>query len=217
MNHKALEKIFGTQMTRKVEHAKQFLKPDDVVLEISLDASVGDFSGFLNTLLDDKTKHSVLLSFKSKEECKRLRELADAKYDIFTDPAKLDLSYSAVFVTEENEPNLKALLEFVQTNTPRLIVWEWKNSNIYEQLHKSLHAHMKLNGYHPHVVGYENVYLNYAPEQVKSIPNPPTASISHYVYSILFLFALVFAIHSLSGYFFCNIAPTVKSLANRPM
>ena len=217
MNYAAIEKIFGAPMSRKIEHAKQFVKPDDTILELSLQVSAGNFSGFLNTLLDDKTKQSVLLSFKNEEECKNLRELAEAKYEIVTDATKLTLEYSAVFVVEENEENLRALIEHLKHHSPRLIVWEWKNANINSKLHEALHEQLKAKGYFPHVMGYENVYLKHAPEQVKGIHNPPVPNISHYFYSTGFLILLVFLLYSFSNYFFCKITPTVKSLANKPM
>jgi hypothetical protein len=217
MNFAALEKIFGPQISRKIEHAKQFVKPDDTILEFSLQASAGNFAGFLNTLLDDKTKQSVLVSFKDKEACKQLKELAQAEYEIVTDPAKLSFEYTAVFVTEENESNLQALLEYVKHHSPRLVVWEWKNANVHTKLHEALHAHFKEQKYFPHVMGYENVYLDYEPEQIKNIHNPPTPNISHYFYSLVLLIALILVLYSCSNYFFCKITPTVKSLANKPM
>jgi hypothetical protein len=217
MNFEALEKIFGAAMTRKIEHAKQFVKPDDTILEFSLQVSAGNFSGFLNTLLEDKTRQSVLLSFKDVEKCKNFKEMADAKYEIVSDPAKLSFEYTAVFVVEENEENLHALIDYLKNNSPRLVVWEWKNANIHSKLHEALHAQLKAQGYFPHVVGYENVYLDYAPEKVKGVDNPPLPNISHYVYSLVLLLVFVFIMYSLSRYFFCTITPTVKSLAKRPM
>jgi hypothetical protein len=218
MDSALLEKTFGLEMTRKLQHAKKFVLPEDSILEFSLGASAGNFSGFLNTLLHDKTKHNVVLDFKDIDECQRLKELSKSQYSIVT-MSKLQGTFSAVFLIDETRENLQALYAYLQANSDvRLVVWQWKHEDEHKKLHVDLHALLTSYGLHPHVVGYENVYVrDIVPEQVKTIQNPPQPNISHAFYSILCILVFAFIVYKLSNYFFNKTTPTIKSLANKPM
>ena len=217
MNADILEKTFGKVMTTKLLHAKQYLSPKDSVLELSLEAKGGNFAGFINTLLEDKTKHSVVLKFKDVEECTNLRELAKAEYSILTEID--DKEYTAVIVAEETKENLDLLYTYLSTHTSlRLVIWEWKHSNENEKEQKKLHAFLLENKFFPYVVGYENIYLSTEPpKEVKTIRNPPRPTISHNIYSILAIIAIAFIVYQASIYFFTKTTPKIKSLANNPM
>jgi hypothetical protein len=217
MNPDILEKTFGKVMTTKLLHAKQYVSPKDSVLEFSLETKGGNFAGFINTLLEDKTKHSVVLKFKDVDECTNFKELAKAEYSILTEID--DKEYTAVIVAEETKENLDALYTYLTTHTSlRLVIWEWKHSNENEVVHKKLHALLLENKFFPYVVGYENIYLSTEPpKEVKTIHNPPRPTISHNIYSVLVIIVVAFIMYHASFYFFNRTTPITKSLANNPI
>jgi hypothetical protein len=219
MDTDILEKTFGKKITRKVVHAKKFVKPDDSILEFSIGAAAGNFSGFLNTLLDDKTKHSVIVEFKDVDECQQIKDLSKSSFSILTPRSKVEEEYTAVFLTDETQQNLEAFYLHLQSNTDvRLVVWQWKHENEYKKIHVDLHALLTSRGLHPHVVGYENVYVrDQVPEEVKTIGNPPLPTFSSSIYSVLIILVFTFIVYNLSSYFFRSTTPIIKSLANKPI
>jgi hypothetical protein len=208
----------STTLRHKVLHARKYIKSEFSILEITVgEKNPGEFAGFINKLITDKTKHTVLVDRDKEKAVTHLRNLAKAKYSIATSVSdKAD----AVLVTEASVLSLNALLTYLGAASefpPKLVIWEHPHMKQNDELHDSIRKRVEELGLSCHVRGRENVYvLGDKPDQFAFLDNPPLPSMLQNVTGLMAIFIIGYIVYAIMSYFLSSTVPTTKSLANNP-
>jgi hypothetical protein len=207
------------RLRAKVIHAQKFIKDTDSILEIAVgEKKPGEFAGFLNRLVKDKTKHTLLIDHGKEKSVIDVKELAKANYSIATSVT----DHADVLVVSEATPlSLTALNTYLSKTPverpPRVVIWEHPHMNQNDNLHDSIRKRVESLGLACHVRGRENVYvLGGAPEKFAYIENPPIPTLLHNATALLAVIVLAYVVYAFMSYFLSSTTPTTKSLANNP-
>ncbi len=208
-----------TILRNKVVHAQKYIKSEHSVLEIAVsEKSPGEFAGFINRLIRDKTKHTLLIAKDMKSTVSHLRNLAKADYSIST---SVDNQADVILVNHASVLSLNALLTYLKSlrpdQPPQVVIWEHPHMKENDALHDAIRQAVETLGLACHVRGRENVYvLGEAPAQFAYLENPPRPTILHNVVALLAIFIIAYLVYALMSYFLSSTTPTTKSLAKSP-
>ena len=209
----------STVLRHKVGHARKYIDSEYSVLEIAVgEKNPGEFAGFINKLIKDKTTHTVLIDKDKEKTVQHLRDLAKAKYLIET---SVKNRADVLLITEASALSLNALLAYLkaaeQEHPPKVVIWEHPNMKQNDELHESIRKRLEELGLACHVRGRENVYvLGDAPAQFAFIDNPPKPTLLQNVLALLTLITIVCLVYAIVSYFLRSTTPITKSLANKP-